>query len=72
MTARPSAPKTSFREVPVAQRSIWQSWAVLPAKTRLRVSLALTGVALAGMFISDKLEQALPEGRGFDQAAKSD
>ncbi|KAJ3537403.1 hypothetical protein NM688_g6696 [Phlebia brevispora] len=54
------APRKSFREVPVPQRSLWESWAVIPAKTRLKISLAFTGFALAGLIMSDKLEQWLP------------
>lgn len=33
---------------------------VLPPKIRLNVSLALCAVAIAGIFISDRLEQAIP------------
>ena len=32
---------------------------VLPPKTRLNLSLALCAVAIAGIFISDRLEQAM-------------
>ncbi|KAI0094426.1 hypothetical protein BDY19DRAFT_988272 [Irpex rosettiformis] len=53
-------PRKDFRELPVSERSIWSSWAALAPKTRLKVSLVVTGVALAGIFISDKLEQKLP------------
>ncbi|KAI0931555.1 hypothetical protein AcW1_001072 [Taiwanofungus camphoratus] len=50
----------SFRTAPVQQRSIWESWAVLPPKTRLRISLGVTAVALAGILISDQLEKVVP------------
>ena len=33
---------------------------VLPPKTRLNISLAICAVAIAGIFISDRLEQAIP------------
>ena len=33
---------------------------VLPPKTRLNISLALCAVAIAGIFISDRLEKAIP------------
>ena len=32
---------------------------VLPPKTRLNISLAICAVAIAGIFISDRLEQAM-------------
>ncbi|KAI0001879.1 hypothetical protein BJV77DRAFT_1063260 [Russula vinacea] len=44
----------------VRKRSIWESYAVLPPKTRLNLSLALCAVALAGIVISDRLEEAMP------------
>ena len=34
--------------------------AVLPAKTRLRISLAVCAVGIAGICISDKLEEWVP------------
>jgi hypothetical protein len=33
---------------------------VLPAKTRLRISLAVTVVALGGIYLSNRLEEAIP------------
>jgi hypothetical protein len=33
---------------------------VLPAKTRLRISLAVCAVAVAGIFVSDSLEKTMP------------
>ncbi|GJE89587.1 hypothetical protein PsYK624_056910 [Phanerochaete sordida] len=59
----PKATPKSFRDVPVSKRSIWESWAVLPAKTRLTLSLAITGFAALGLFMSDQLEKSLPEPR---------
>ncbi|EJF67266.1 hypothetical protein BD309DRAFT_967677 [Dichomitus squalens] len=56
----PKQPEFKFRTKPVAERSIWESWAVLPAKTRLRISLAITTVAAIGIWASDKLEEAIP------------
>jgi hypothetical protein len=32
----------------------------LPAKTRLNISLAVCAVAIAGIFISDRLEETMP------------
>lgn len=34
--------------------------AVLPAKTRLKISLAVCVVAAAGIFVSDGLERTMP------------
>ncbi|KAF8272863.1 hypothetical protein EI94DRAFT_1716914 [Lactarius quietus] len=36
------------------------SVAVLPAKTRLKISLAVCAVAVAGIFVSDSLERTIP------------
>ena len=33
---------------------------VLPAKTRLKISLAVCAVAIAGIFVSDSLEKTIP------------
>jgi hypothetical protein len=59
----------------VRKRTIWESYAgmvsidhsailssllVLPPKTRLNISLALCAVAIAGIVISDRLEEAIP------------
>ena len=43
---------------------------VLPAKTRLRVSLALTAFAAAGIWASDQLEKIIPP-KDATQASKS-
>ncbi|KAI0004187.1 hypothetical protein BJV74DRAFT_763919 [Russula compacta] len=48
----------------VRKRTIWKSYAVLPPKTRLNISLALCAVAVAGIFISDRLEEAMPPPKG--------
>ncbi|GBE77223.1 hypothetical protein SCP_0100950 [Sparassis crispa] len=50
----------SFRTVPVQERSLWQSYAVLPARTRLHISLGITAFALAGILMSNQLEKILP------------
>ncbi|KAH9982626.1 hypothetical protein BGW80DRAFT_37551 [Lactifluus volemus] len=44
----------------VRKRTIWESYAALPAKTRLNISLAVCAVAVAGIFISDRLEKICP------------
>ncbi|TCD65428.1 hypothetical protein EIP91_002684 [Steccherinum ochraceum] len=44
----------------VQKRSMWQSFSVLPAQTRLKISLAVTAFAVAGIYISDQLEAAIP------------
>ncbi|KAH9968818.1 hypothetical protein BC827DRAFT_1263304 [Russula dissimulans] len=44
----------------VRKRTIWESYAVLPPKVRLNISLALCTVAIAGIFVSDYLEKAIP------------
>lgn len=40
--------------------SIFSSLLVLPPKTRLNISIALCAVAVAGIFISNRLEEAMP------------
>ncbi|KAI9462415.1 hypothetical protein BJY52DRAFT_146521 [Lactarius psammicola] len=44
----------------VRKRTLWESYAVLPAKTRLKISLAVCAVAIAGIFVSDGLERTMP------------
>ncbi|KAI0072227.1 hypothetical protein K474DRAFT_1711787 [Panus rudis PR-1116 ss-1] len=53
-------PYTPPSKKPVQQRSLWESYAVLPAKTRLKISLAVTLVAAGGIYLSNKLEEAIP------------
>ena len=43
---------------------------VLPPKTRLNISLALCAVAIAGIFISDRLEEAMPPPKGTPNSLK--
>ncbi|KAK7465462.1 hypothetical protein VKT23_005439 [Stygiomarasmius scandens] len=43
-----------------ANRTLAQSWAALPASTRIRFSLAMCGVAIAGIYVSDYLEKSIP------------
>ncbi|KZT73341.1 hypothetical protein DAEQUDRAFT_762256 [Daedalea quercina L-15889] len=50
----------SVQNKPVGQRTLGESWVALPARTRLRISLAVTGIALAGVYLSDQLERILP------------
>ncbi|KAM5535846.1 hypothetical protein V8D89_010464 [Ganoderma adspersum] len=69
--SRQKQPEFKFRAKPVGERSIWESWAVLPAKTRLRVSLALTAFAAAGIWASDQLEKVIPPPKEVAQASKS-
>ncbi|KAI0046617.1 hypothetical protein FA95DRAFT_1493721 [Auriscalpium vulgare] len=47
-------------EEAVRKRTIWQSWAALPAPTRLKISLGICAVAVAGIFVSDRLEASVP------------
>ncbi|ETW87143.1 hypothetical protein HETIRDRAFT_447732 [Heterobasidion irregulare TC 32-1] len=58
-TSKPAAASSKAEEA-VRKRPIWDSWAVLPAKTRLRISLGVCAVAFAGMVISDQLEVIFP------------
>ncbi|KAI0354599.1 hypothetical protein OH77DRAFT_1387358, partial [Trametes cingulata] len=53
-------PEFKFRKKPVQERSIWESYAVLPARTRLYVSLGITAFAAVGLFMSDQLEKVFP------------
>ncbi|OCH86670.1 hypothetical protein OBBRIDRAFT_838004 [Obba rivulosa] len=50
----------SIRDEPVRNRSILESWSVLPARTRRCISLSITAVALVGLWVSDRLEEAIP------------
>ncbi|KAI0714903.1 hypothetical protein C8Q76DRAFT_440312 [Earliella scabrosa] len=58
--SKPKKPQFRFRTKPVQERSIFESWAVLPAKTRLRVSIAITAFAGIGILVSDQLEKIFP------------
>ncbi|KAH9923657.1 uncharacterized protein B0H18DRAFT_1120302 [Fomitopsis serialis] len=49
----------SVQSKSVGQRTLGESWVALPPKTRIGISLAVTGVALAGIYISDQLERVL-------------
>ncbi|KAJ2966088.1 hypothetical protein NUW54_g13910 [Trametes sanguinea] len=49
-----------FRTKPVQERTIFESFAVLPARTRLYISLGITAFAAAGIYVSDQLEKAFP------------
>ncbi|KAH9081939.1 hypothetical protein EDB83DRAFT_2335625 [Lactarius deliciosus] len=50
----------------VRKRTLWESYAVLPANTRLKISLAVCALAVAGIFISDGLERAIPPPKKHD------
>ncbi|KAI1793103.1 hypothetical protein LXA43DRAFT_282087 [Ganoderma leucocontextum] len=69
--SRQKQPEFRFRTKPVGERSIWESWAVLPAKTRLRISLAITAFAAAGIWAADQLEKAIPAPKDAAQTSKS-
>ncbi|EJC98758.1 uncharacterized protein FOMMEDRAFT_161591 [Fomitiporia mediterranea MF3/22] len=43
-----------------AQRTFAQSWLAIPRRQRLVLSCILFGTALAGLYISDKLEEKVP------------
>jgi len=45
---------------PVASRTLLQSYAALPARTRLALSLGVCGIAAAGLVMSDVLEEKYP------------
>ncbi|KAL7285491.1 hypothetical protein ACG7TL_000588 [Trametes sanguinea] len=68
MSQSPNAPQQSekktpefkFRTKPVQERTIFESFAVLPARTRLYISLGITAFAAAGIYVSDQLEKAYP------------
>ncbi|KAJ8456135.1 hypothetical protein ONZ51_g12260 [Trametes cubensis] len=53
-------PEFRFRTKPVQERTIWESYAVLPARTRLYVSLGITAFAAIGLYVSDQLEKSYP------------
>ncbi|KZV70995.1 hypothetical protein PENSPDRAFT_425574 [Peniophora sp. CONT] len=44
----------------VRKRTMWESWAALPANQRLAISLGICGFAVAGMYATDLLEENLP------------
>ncbi|KIK91114.1 hypothetical protein PAXRUDRAFT_150208 [Paxillus rubicundulus Ve08.2h10] len=60
---------TRGREKPVGplpsvrNRSLWESYKVLPARSRVYVSMALCTVGAAGVFVSDYLEKWFPAER---------
>ncbi|CAL1694459.1 unnamed protein product [Somion occarium] len=60
MASNPKGPLSSTAAKPIRQRSLWESYAVLPAKTRLKISLAITAVALGGIYLSNRLEETIP------------
>ncbi|OBZ79266.1 hypothetical protein A0H81_01569 [Grifola frondosa] len=60
VTPEPIPGPGTWRTRSVRNRSLWESYAVLPAKTRLRISLYVTAIAVVGIFVSDKLEDLLP------------
>ncbi|THH17375.1 hypothetical protein EW146_g3422 [Bondarzewia mesenterica] len=59
-THRPTPSSRFSQEEAVRKRTMWESYAVLPAKTRMRISLGICAVALAGILISDRLEAVMP------------
>ncbi|KAJ3903655.1 hypothetical protein F5879DRAFT_138270 [Lentinula edodes] len=42
-----------------ANRTLAQSWAALPASTRVKFSLGICAVAAAGIYLSDVLEKRM-------------
>jgi len=56
------ANKNGRKRIPesVADRSLWQSYLALPAKTRLQLSVALAVFAAGGLVVSDYLEKKIP------------
>ncbi|KAJ8084530.1 hypothetical protein PM082_003302 [Marasmius tenuissimus] len=52
--------KPAQNSQPVANRTLLQSYKALPASTRLRFSLAMCGVAITGIAISNWLEKRIP------------
>ncbi|KAF5385026.1 hypothetical protein D9615_001231 [Tricholomella constricta] len=54
---------------PIANRTLAQSYAALPARTRLYFSLGVCAVALAGIMISDQLEEKIPAKPSDNQKA---
>jgi len=49
-----------LRRNPIANRTLAQSYAALPARTRLNLSLVVCAVAAAGLLVSDMLEEKIP------------
>ncbi|KAI8990634.1 hypothetical protein BD414DRAFT_535912 [Trametes punicea] len=64
-------PEFRFRTKLVQERSIFESFAVLPARTRLYISLGLTVFAGIGLLVSDQLEKAYPAPKESPGAPKS-
>lgn len=54
-----------------ARRDTWRRQlkfaTVLPAKTRMRISLAVCAFAALGIYVSDKLEEAVPAPKEQDK-----
>ncbi|KAI0800619.1 hypothetical protein C8Q74DRAFT_1364326 [Fomes fomentarius] len=69
--SEPKQPEFKFRTKPVQERTIWESWAVLPAKTRLRVSIAITAFAGFGILVSDQLEKLFPDSKADQKTSKA-
>ncbi|KAI6012419.1 hypothetical protein F5J12DRAFT_817967 [Pisolithus orientalis] len=44
----------------VRNHSLWGSYKVLPARTRLYISMGVCTLGVAGLFVSDYLEKTLP------------
>jgi len=44
----------------ITDPTLFTTAVVLPAKTRLKISLAVCAVAIAGIFASDGLERTMP------------
>ncbi|KAG1795698.1 uncharacterized protein HD556DRAFT_369042 [Suillus plorans] len=57
MTSKKSPAST---EPVVANRSLWQSYKALPARTRLYISMAVCSVGAVGIYVSDCLEKKYP------------
>ncbi|KAI0323115.1 hypothetical protein OF83DRAFT_1167127 [Amylostereum chailletii] len=72
MSGSPLRPPPRSPEEAVRRRTIWQSYAALPAQTRLRISIGICAVALAGIFISDRLEEAVPPPKPTSSAPNPD
>ncbi|KII94272.1 hypothetical protein PLICRDRAFT_171930 [Plicaturopsis crispa FD-325 SS-3] len=62
----------SIRDKPVAERTIWESYAVLPHKTRFAISIGLCVFAAGGLLASQYLEKNMSPPRYQPEASPAE
>ncbi|CAE6512682.1 unnamed protein product [Rhizoctonia solani] len=53
-------PATGPGSVHPSKRTMWESYQVLPKRTKLIVAGSIGVVGLVGLYVSDKLEETIP------------